>query len=271
MGDVQPRSYVGPLERSSLAVGDDAVRADVSVLAAVAAGRSQVYALLRDIVDALPTAWRLRNFERNPLLVAAVTDNSAGRQILSAIGRCLDGVEEDSPALERIAQERTRLLRGLAPGQGLPPACAFAYLPLGGGAADDPVAHSWASLRSLYVSAGFTPAAHAPPDALGTQIGFLAFLADREAALWRHSDLVSARRIVADQLSFLDSQLGRWIGPLRERVAAAPSSGFWPATLALLDHHLNQDRDLMRQLLGSATDDRAPSAATATGKEEGPQ
>jgi TorA maturation chaperone TorD len=225
-------------------------------LAQVAAGRSQVYGLLRDAFNQLPSAGQLTNLVSNPLLDAAVLGDRAGQDALVAVRRAFAAAGHDTSVT--IAVERTRLLRGLKPGQGCPAACESVYLPctvVDGEEAG--IGRAWATLIECYRGAGFIPEPNLPPDYIGIEIGFLAHASAREAQAWQCDDSSGALAAAARQLEFLRTHIGRWIGPLVERVGDENASAFWPNLLALAAAYLRQDDEYLTQVCEAGAADLA--------------
>ena len=136
-----------------------------------------------------------------------------------------------------IALERTRLLRGIRPGQGLPPACKSVYLPHTMIADDEwDTGRAWATLIECYRHDAFVPDRNLPPDYVGNELGFLAHLSAREASAWERDDARDALAAAASQLIFMRTHIGSWIGALVDRVGDEVATAFGPACSRLSQH-----------------------------------
>lgn len=220
--------------------------------------------MLRDALNELPSPLLLRSFREDPLLDAAVAGSPAGLAALTVIR---NSVGEDPAAIEAVAIERTRLLRGLSPDHGLSPACESCYAaPMAHQAGPTQQAETWVALQGQYAHAGFAADRRAAPDYLGNELAFLGFLAGREATAWRLGDRAAATSAAEQQRSFIDAHTGRWIGWLRERVQSEAAHPFWPAVLALAEAHLQMEREYLGELLTDtvcAVDAAQPTTTTS--------
>jgi hypothetical protein len=229
----------------------------------IAARRSQVYGLQRETFNGLPSTESLLRLASSPLLDAAATGSPVGEQAVASLRAVIGESGDCSSIVKDIAVERTRLLRGIRPGQGLPPACECVYRPsheIG----ECNVHGAGALLLQKYNSAGFVADGSVPPDFLGSELGFMEFLVSREAQAWQQDDGRSVLALAEAQLAFLDNHIGRWIGPLQEAVRSEVSSGFWAAMLVLTETHLQMEREYLQQLLDPGAGDREDSDSGTT-------
>lgn len=223
-------------------------------LSDVALGRVGIYALLADVLNNPPDTDHLRALHRSlPLLAAAVPDSEdAPVSILQDILDKAVSSSEVKVAEElttEIGVERTRTLRGVKPGYGLPPATDSVYS--AAGEAD------WAqfqpernlALLDEYAATGFVPEPHLPPDFLGNEIAYLSFLCRQESAAWVSGDQGQALFVVNREVGFIDNHPLRWVGRLLQRVRENTTSPFWSAFLSMLIAWLRSDRDYLLELL----------------------
>ena len=229
----------------------------------IATGQSQVYGLLRETLNSLPSSERLLWLAGSPLLAAAAMRSPVGEQAIASLRAVIAESGDCSSIVTDIAVERTRLLRGIRQGQGLPPACEHGYLP-SRAIGESNVDGAGALLLQEHNSAGFVADGSVPPDFLGNELGFLEFLVSQEAQAWQQDDGRSALALAEAQLAFLDNHVRRWIGPLQEAVRPEVSSGFWAAMLALTETHLQMEREYLQQLLDSGAGDREDSDSGTT-------
>lgn len=246
--------------KSHIPVTEPCQRLDFSQ---IASRRSQVYGLLRETFNGLPSTEGLLRLASSPLLDAAATGSPVGEQAVASLRAVVGDSRDCSSIVKDIAVERTRLLRGIRPGQGLPPACEYVYRP-SHEISESNVDGSGALLLQKYNSAGFVADGSVPPDFLGNELGFLEFLASLEAQAWQQDDGRSVLALAEAQLAFLDDHIGRWIGPLQEAVRSEASSGFWAAMLALTETHLQMEREYLQQLLDPGAGDREDSDSGTT-------
>ena len=226
-------------------------------LSEIARGRSRTYGVLAEVLNQMPSLKLLRALEAaEPLwafeLDAAAADAAASlREALSQVAT--EAVEEASPLSELmtgLAVERTRLLRGVRPGYGLPPACESVYRHgVENGRGSRGPAHVWAAVSAEYQRVSFGIPKGLQPDYIGVEVSFLASLSNLEAEAWTRDDPSAALATAGLEVAFLDGHPLSWIGSLVHRVEAEASGSFWPALLATLEGHLRIDREYLEELL----------------------
>lgn len=227
-------------------------------LSEITRGRSRVYMVLAEVLNQMPSVELLRMLRgAEPLWSAIQSDDGADaavlRDVLSQVPSDGGGVVSAlSDLVTGLAVERTRFLRGVKPGYGLPPACESVYRRGGqtaGSGPQDP-GPGWVETLAEYRRNGFSTPKGLQPDYIGVEVSFLASLSHLEAAAWARDDSSAALAAAAREAAFLDEHPLSWVSGLVSRVAAEAYSPFWPALLALLESHLRVDRDYLGELLG---------------------
>ena len=227
-------------------------------LSEIARGRSRVYTVLAEILNQMPSAELLQMLqEAEPLWSVIQDDFSAGsaavlQDVLSQVpSDGVAGVSAPPELVTELAVERTRLLRGVKPGYGLPPACESVYHH-GAQTGFEPqnAGRAWADLLAEYRRNSFSTPKGLQPDYIGVEASFLALLSYLEAAAWARDDSSAALAAAGWEADFLDEHPLSWVNGLVSRVAAEAFSPFWPALLALLESHLRMDRNYLGELLG---------------------
>ena len=142
-------------------------------LSEIARGRSQVYAVLADALNQMPSVERLRMLRGAEPLWSAVRGDPTGDAATAALREVLsqmpaEGFEEVSAPPElvtELAVERTRLLRGVRPGYGLPPACESVYRhEVQTGFESQEPGRAWAHMLAEYRRSGFSTPKGLQPD-----------------------------------------------------------------------------------------------------------
>ncbi len=228
-------------------------------LSEIARGRSRVYTVLSEVLNQMPSLELLRTFRRAEPLWSAI-QGDVGAAAAAVLRQTLSQVPSDDAAgalapndlVTGLAVERTRFLRGVKPGYGLPPACESVYrrgLQKADLEPQEP-GRAWVDMLAEYRRNGFSTPKGLQPDYIGVEVSFLSFLSHLEAVAWVRDDSSAALAAAGREADFLDEHPLSWVNGLVSRVAAEAFSPFWPALLTLLGSHLRMDRDYLGELLG---------------------
>jgi TorA maturation chaperone TorD len=108
-----------------------------------------------------------------------------------------------------LAVERTRLLRGVKPGYGPPPAYESVYA----GSAEKPEMRASVSVRQAYAEAGvgLPEEVRDQPDFIGFELDFMRHLTAQEAEAWKKGGQEEASNLLKAERAFLDDHLARWV------------------------------------------------------------
>lgn len=141
-------------------------------LSEIARGRSRVYTVLAEVLNQMPNADLLRALRgAEPLWSAArggptVDPAAVLRDVLSQVpAEGVAGVLAPPELVTELAVERTRLLRGVRPGYGLPPACESVYRhEVQTGFESQEPGRAWAHMLAEYRRSGFSTPKGLQPD-----------------------------------------------------------------------------------------------------------
>ena len=135
-------------------------------------------------------------------------DMRAGLELLHGFIRDSQG-KEPGELVTDLAVERTRLLRGLKPGYGPPPAYESVYASSG----EQPVLQATISVRQAYAEAGvgLPEEVRDQPDFIGFELDFMRHLTAQEAEAWKKGGQEEASNLLKAERAFLDDHLARWV------------------------------------------------------------
>ncbi len=225
-------------------------------LATISARRSSTWWLLSRLVTEQPEDPWLSDLEGvlaavDPDPAAPLSSESA--QLLAA----LRAARTQADGMIALAVDRTRLLAGVLQGDGIP--APYETVALG-----DPMNTARVlDVAHAYAEAGFDDPAPelGPPDALGTELRFMALLCFREAEAHRDGDAGLAAAWVERQRRFMDEHLLAWVPAHCELLASKAVTPFYAAAAALLSRACNLDREDIDRLTELGRRTAAPEPA----------
>lgn len=218
-------------------------------LAMIAARRSSAWWLLSRLVTEAPLANWLDELESvlgavDPDPLATLGPESA------ALLAALRTARAAHDGLTVIAVDRTRLLGGILQCDGI--AAPYETVALG----DAMNTVRVLDVIDAYADAGFEDLApeFGPPDALGTELRFMALLCYREMEAHRGADSGLAPAWLRRQQRFMDEHLLAWVPAHCDRLAARAATPFWAALVTLLGRACRNDRDDLTTLMEAAAE-----------------
>ena len=214
-----------------------------TALADIARRRSRTYWLLSRLVLESPSSATLAELGASLGGAALAAEDPLGAETIALRDAvCTTGVDADS--LVTLNVERTRLLAGLAKGQGAPPPYESVFLE------DRLPGEATIAVSEAYADAGFDPpAAEAgPADHLGAELRFLALLCHRESEAWQAGERGPALAGVERERAFLDGHVLRWVPQHCERLLALAESPYHRALFTLIGRACLIDRDDVAEL-----------------------
>jgi TorA maturation chaperone TorD len=185
--------------------------------AGLAASRSRVYGFLGAVYNRLPDEGFAESLSGSDL--AGFLSSLAGTEDLPESMReglgLIEGFVRDSEAKPvdelqtELAVERTRLLRGLKPGYGPPPAYESVWL----GSDQQPVVQASVAVRQAYAESGvdLPEEVRDQPDFIGLELDFMRHLTEKEAQAWSGGDREGALKALEKERAFLEEHIARWI------------------------------------------------------------
>ena len=185
--------------------------------AALATSRSRVYGFLGAVYNRLPDKGFAESLS-GPDLAGFLSSLAETEDLPGDVReglRLIEGFVRDSAArpvdeLEtELAVERTRLLRGVKPGYGPPPAYESVYV----GSDQGPLMQASVAVRQIYAEAGvkLPEEVRDQPDFIGFELDFMRQLTEEEAQAWADDDQEEALVILGRQRAFLEEHITRWI------------------------------------------------------------
>lgn len=219
-------------------------------LAEIAKGRARAYFFLATGFNELPTLELLTKFNAaGPYLEALAYGQASGERAAQVIKSVLGG-DRDQEIVTQVAVERTRLLRGVKPGYGLPPACEGVYAVSPGKVPDwNRSPDCCMLLKNVYLAQGYWPDNQLAPDYIGNELAFLGHCASREARQWDEGKLDEVGGTVSCESSFIQEHLLPWMGTLETEVQKGARHPFWPAWLTLTHDFLKGEAGYLSELL----------------------
>ena len=222
-------------------------------LATIAARRSSTWWLLSRLVSEAPDARWLGELERVLALVDADPVGpmaKASAELLAA----LRSARAQEDGLTALAVDHTRLLGGILQNDAIP--APYETVALG----DAMNTARVLDVIDAYADAGFEDLAPelGPPDALGTELRFMALLCYREMEAHRGDDSGLAPAWLKRQQRFMDEHLLAWVPAHCERLAAQAATPFYAALATLLGQACRIDRDDITELMELAPATAAP-------------
>lgn len=124
------------------------------------------------------------------------------RELISALGSMRDG---DRGLITKLQEEHARLLRGIRKGYGPPPPYESVYR--SGQLMSDHVSE----VQALYRRAGLEVLGGEPPDHIGFELAFMAFLCRREEEYRSVGDSENAQKSASSQDDFLLDHIMKWV------------------------------------------------------------
>lgn len=213
-------------------------------LATISARRSSTWWLLSRLVTEQPEEPWLSELEG--VLAAVDPDPAAPLSTESAqLLAALRASRAQAGGLTALAVDRTRLLAGVLQADGIP--APYETVALG----DAMNTARVLDVARAYADAGFDDPAPelGPPDALGTELRFMALLCFRETEARRVDDAGLAAAWVERQRRFMDEHLLAWVPAHCELLASKATSPFYAAMLALLARACSLDRGDVDRLI----------------------
>lgn len=185
-------------------------------MAELARLRSQTYGFLGSLYIQRPDPAFVGRLTDGAMisLLNSMTCGEASGEIASGlelVKRYLTRIRE-MPAQEietELAVERTRLLRGIKPGYGPPPAYESVYA----GSDEQPLMQTSVAVARAYAEAGvgLPEEVRDQPDFIGFELDFLRHLTDKEARAWACGDRGEAFKLLEKERAFLDEHAAGWI------------------------------------------------------------
>jgi TorA maturation chaperone TorD len=143
---------------------------------------------------------------RSWLAEADLGPNTAMDAAAILLGASLQG-DGDGAVAERLARDYTRLLRGLKPGYGPPPPFESVYR-----GSDSIGAITTEVVRKMQrAGVGVVAPEIGPQDHIGAELRFMSLLCYRESRAASEGDLEQVESLRAQQETFLDHHLLRWV------------------------------------------------------------
>ena len=216
--------------------------------ATLAARRSSTWWLLSRLVTEAPDVGWLDELEG---VLAAVDPDPAtplGPQS-SALLVALRSARAKEGGLTALAVDRTRLLGGILQNEAIP--APYETVALG----DAMNTARVLDVIDAYADAGFEDLAPqlGPPDALGTELRFMALLCYREMEAHGGDDSGLAPAWIKRQQRFMDEHLLAWVPAHCERLATQAATPFYAALATLLGQACRIDRDDITELMELAS------------------
>jgi putative dimethyl sulfoxide reductase chaperone len=124
-----------------------------------------------------------------------------------------------------LSVERTRLLRGIKPGDSPPPPYESVYRDR----AQTLMGNATLDVQREYNKTGLSLATgqKEPPDHIGIELEFMRFLSEREAECWGRGERAEALGYLSEEGRFLEEHLTQWVGEFCDRVIEIAVSGFY--------------------------------------------
>jgi TorA maturation chaperone TorD len=164
----------------------------------------------------------------------------------------------DTPAetmQTELAVDRTRLLRGVKPGYGPPPA----YESVWAGSVEYPRVEASVSVVRAYADAGVGMAdgVHDQPDFIGLELDFMRLLAEKEAKACQKGDEREVRRILESEEAFLQQHIVAWIPACCDVLAKEARTDFFRGIARLTKGFVQDEAAKTTELLEKAQDEPA--------------
>ena len=139
------------------------------------------------------------------------------------------------PDLDALARDYTRLFGGLLPGYGLEPPFESVWR-----GERRVMGEATQEVMAAYAEAGgqLTEAAGLPPDHVGLELSFLAYLMQSRDEALEQGDAEAAQKAAAAEEAFLADHVLQWVPDLCQAVEAADPEGFYGTLAALLYDYL---------------------------------
>ena len=213
--------------------------------ATIAARRSSTWWLLSRLITEAPSEAWLNELES----VLASVDPDPAAPLAAQSGvllAALRAAREPSDGLTALAVDRTRLLGGILQNDAIP--APYETVALG----DAMNTARVLDVIDAYADAGFDGLAPelGPPDALGTELRFMALLCYREMEAHRSNDAGLPAAWLRRQRRFMDEHLLAWVPAHCDRLAAQAATPFYAAVGTLLGQACRVDRDDIAELTG---------------------
>ena len=185
-------------------------------VASLAEMRSQAYGFLGSMYTQRPDpafVRRLSDSSMTSLLDSMNSEEMRGEIMdgLALVKHYLARVRETAPEQieTELAVERTRLLRGIKPGYGPPPAYESVYV----GSDQQPHMQACVAVAKVYAEAGvgLPEEVRDQPDFIGFELDFLRHLTAKEARAWADGRREEALDTLEKECAFLDEHAACWI------------------------------------------------------------
>jgi TorA maturation chaperone TorD len=223
----------------------------------LATKRSETYGFLASVFLEMPSKGALKR------LIAGIpsADPLAGTEpmdLQGEVAKAFDSlrkylVENRDKALDTWARdlniERTLLVRGLKKGVGPAPPYESVYLGSGQLRREPALA-----LLKLHDAAGAALSAEGKqqPDYIGTELDFMRFLCEKEAAFWDKGDIPGATRTLEMERKLLADHLVAWVPKYCDAALGYARSGFFKSILAITRGTVALEASLVGELIGTA-------------------
>jgi TorA maturation chaperone TorD len=192
-------------------------------------------ALLLNEVPSLDLVRRLRTVGAEAFSFAAAA-GKADPGVAEAVNEIAAFVEAtrglpEAEAQQQLAVDWTRLFRGVSPGYGPTPPYEGLF-----GDGSHTQLEVMQTIQSAYIENGAVPAeaARDRPDYLGLELGFVSYLAEREAAAWSQGTPGLAADLAARGRAFLAEHPARWAPTFLSAAIAQSQTGFYRGLLRLI-------------------------------------
>jgi len=149
-----------------------------------------------------------------------------------------------------LAVERTRLLRGVKPGYGPPPAYESVYASSG----EQPVMQATMSVRQAYAEAGvgLPEEVRDQPDFIGFELDFMRHLTAQEAEAWKKGGQEEASNLLKAERAFLDDHLARWVPRFCDVMEKEARLGFYQGIAKLTKGFVLDEAETVREYLNDS-------------------
>lgn len=223
-------------------------------VAQLAQTRSQAYGFLGSMYTERPNPEFVRRLLDSGMsaLLGGMSSGEVSGEIqagLELVRSYLERIREMSPGdIEtELAVERTRLLRGIKPGYGPPPAYESVYA----GSDQEPLMQAAVAVARAYAEAGvgLPEEVRDQPDFIGFELDFMRHLAQREARAWGVGKRAEARRILEQERAFVEDHLARWVPRFCELACAEARIDFYRGIARLTKGFVEDETERVCDLL----------------------
>jgi len=182
----------------------------------------------RKFIDRLTDEEQLSRLKRLEETVGGDPDAEELRKNLAKLSSALRSLQggRDEQLMTRLREDYVRLFRGIRRGYGPPPPYESVYR------SEIMMSEHASDVLNIYHRAGLEVRGGEPPDHIGFELAFMAFLCNKEEECREAGDLVSADGVRSLQHDFMSDHILRWM-PQFCRNILSYDSGFYTAVAEL--------------------------------------